>query len=228
MARPINLVVLAVLRRRGSSGAVIQLAFARSLDLALTNLPNSELVCTLFKMNARWPTPFASLLRHSLARPSAAPRAFPSRALCTSTPTLNARSTSFLSSYRLALAASLPAVALGLGLSSSRQQPLQCAADRSYAAPPPANIGGDVAVPVPQEAESIVNVRDLSFGTVAGICVGVFVKKGLKVSVLRTRALASESADFQLHRRSHSRSAECLSCFRRVCGFECWALVSCR
>ncbi|KWU41645.1 hypothetical protein RHOSPDRAFT_22636, partial [Rhodotorula sp. JG-1b] len=28
--------------------------------------------------------------------------------------------------------------------------------------------------------ESIVNIRDLSFGTVSGICVGVFVKKGLR------------------------------------------------
>lgn len=33
------------------------------------------------------------------------------------------------------------------------------------------------------EAESIVNLRDLSFGTVSGICVGVFVKKGLRVRV---------------------------------------------
>ena len=31
------------------------------------------------------------------------------------------------------------------------------------------------------EAESIVNIRDLGFGTVSGICVGVFVKKGLRV-----------------------------------------------
>lgn len=30
-------------------------------------------------------------------------------------------------------------------------------------------------------AESIVNVNELGFGTVAGICCGVFVKKGLKV-----------------------------------------------
>lgn len=33
-----------------------------------------------------------------------------------------------------------------------------------------------------QEEESILNLKDLSFGTVAGICVGIFLKKGAKVS----------------------------------------------
>jgi hypothetical protein len=32
----------------------------------------------------------------------------------------------------------------------------------------------------PPSAKPIINVYELSFGTVAGICTGVFVKKGLK------------------------------------------------
>lgn len=38
-------------------------------------------------------------------------------------------------------------------------------------------------------AESILSLRDMGFGTVSGVCVGIFVKKGLKVSwELRVRA----------------------------------------
>lgn len=105
------------------------------------------------------------------------------RGLCTTTRTLNSRSAQFLTSYRLALATSLPVIALALGV--TRQEPVQCApvpSERSYAAAAAAaGPGAGAVVAEPAEAESIVNVRDLSFGTVAGICVGVFVKKGLKV-----------------------------------------------
>lgn len=80
------------------------------------------------------------------------------------------------------------------------------------------------------EAESIVNIRDLSFGTVSGICVGVFVKKGLRVRrqqfllplqpVLRIRNEA-DNRNFSLcpcnlNRHSLSLSAASLSSFRCV------------
>jgi len=42
--------------------------------------------------------------------------------------------------------------------------------------PPPTS----VPPPSPPPSKSIINVYELSFGTVAGICTGVFVKKGLK------------------------------------------------
>ncbi|ORY89166.1 FUN14 family-domain-containing protein [Leucosporidium creatinivorum] len=125
---------------------------------------------------ARWPTPLATLLRHA-PRPSAPSSILRQRTLCTSTPTFTPRSASFLNSYRTALALVLPTVALGVGLSS---KDVECASDRSYATPaPPANVLGGTPADAP-EAESIINLRDLSFGTVSGICVGIFVKKGLK------------------------------------------------
>lgn len=80
------------------------------------------------------------------------------------------------------------------------------------------------------EAESIVNLRDLSFGTVSGICVGVFVKKGLRVRrqqspsplqpLLRTKNEA-DNRNFSLclcnlNRHSLSLSAASLSSFRCV------------
>ena len=68
----------------------------------------------------------------------------------------------------MALAVSMPIVALGVGMSG---QKLECASDRSYAAAP---VGAAGTTPVvPAEAESIVNLRDLGFGTVSGICVGI-------------------------------------------------------
>lgn len=176
--------------------------------------------CFSLTMNSRmWPTPLSNLIRHTAARPTVTKSALrsklslPRQTLCTATPTLNARSASFLSSYRLALAASLPIVAFGL--STTRQQPVQCASasDRSYAAA--AAPTGDV---VPAEAESIVNVRDLSFGTVAGICVGVFVKKGLKVGGLSYRARGHRQGYAEpdllplVGRPLRSRSEACLYC----------------
>lgn len=122
----------------------------------------------------RWPTAMASL--RQCVRQSQAPTL--RRALCSSTPTTTPRSASFLYSYRLALATTMPGVALGLSLSTSK--PLLCASDRSYAS------ATDVE-PVP--VESSINLQDLSFGTVSGICVGVFLKKGLKV-----RSLQSETS----------------------------------
>lgn len=129
------------------------------------------------------------------------------RTVCTTTTaTRTAHSTNFLYSYRLAIALALPAGALTLGAlggSAPHKPVLECAsAERAYAtAPAPtralsrlsgAVIKGETdrmqttfAVSPDEaeltEAESIVNIRDLSFGTVSGICVGVFVKKGLRV-----------------------------------------------
>ncbi|GAA5979981.1 hypothetical protein JCM11641_008253 [Rhodosporidiobolus odoratus] len=130
----------------------------------------------------RWPTPLSSLLRHSTR--SQTP--FPSytRSLCsTTTHTANSSCRQLLHSYRLAVALSLPAGALAFSALDSRKQ-LDCASDRTYAQgdpaePAPGSAGGK---PVPTEAESILNLRDLGFGTVSGICVGVFVKKGLRMA----------------------------------------------
>ncbi|KAJ7273611.1 FUN14 family-domain-containing protein [Mycena haematopus] len=75
------------------------------------------------------------------------------------------------------------AVGLGLGISIFSRPPIHCEGSRP-ASPAPA------AVPAPPsptpEAElppppgSSVNVYELTFGTVAGICAGVFIKKGAK------------------------------------------------
>ncbi|BGP26669.1 hypothetical protein JCM10295v2_005622 [Rhodotorula toruloides] len=110
------------------------------------------------------------------------PFSFPHRPLCSSTATHNPRSASFLNSYRLGLALALPVSALGLSLAfPASQKSLQCeplASDRSYARAPVTD-ESDLP-PSTGEAESILNLRDLGFGTVSGICVGVFVKKGLR------------------------------------------------
>ncbi|GAA6017335.1 hypothetical protein JCM10207_005598 [Rhodosporidiobolus poonsookiae] len=135
----------------------------------------------------RWPTPLAHLLRQT-TRPC--PTSY-TRSLCTtSTRTSTSSAQSFLHSYRLAVALSLPTAALGLSALDSSRAPLECASDRSsYASPPPPALdaaadstAGGGKQPVPKEAESILNLRDLGFGTVSGICVGVFVKKGLRAA----------------------------------------------
>lgn len=149
----------------------------------------------------RWSSPLATL-RQSILRPNAVPHApaklpsspisLPRRPLCSSTPTHTARSASFLSSYRLGLAIALPVSALTLSLAfpSSPHQTLQC---QSPAPPPPPSDRSYARAPVTDEtdldapvggAESILSAKDLGFGTVSGICVGVFVKKGLRVRCL--------------------------------------------
>ncbi|GAA5904838.1 hypothetical protein JCM6882_003219 [Rhodosporidiobolus microsporus] len=136
-------------------------------------------------LTPRWPSPLTTLLRQT-ARPSPSTplRTSYTRSLCTSTPTRTFSSRSFLRSYRAALALSLTVSAVVCSTAS----PLDCASDRSAYAQKPAlepaggaaASGGEGGRPVPKEAESILNLRDLGFGTVSGICVGVFVKKGLK------------------------------------------------
>lgn len=47
--------------------------------------------------------------------------------------------------------------------------------------PPPKGAQKDGGLPpLPPQAESSLNLYELSFGTVCGICAGVFVKKGAK------------------------------------------------
>ena len=103
----------------------------------------------------RWPTPFAAI-RHAAAPaklrsqvvphlPSSSPlrpNAFGGRTVCTTTTaTRTAHSTSFLYSYRLAIALALPTGALTLGAlggSAPHKPVLECAsAERAYATAPP-------------------------------------------------------------------------------------------
>ncbi len=51
-------------------------------------------------------------------------------------------------------------------------------ANSRHEAPPPRAAQPQ---PLPPPPESAVNLYELSFGTVAGLCAGVFVKKGAKI-----------------------------------------------
>ncbi|BGP57348.1 hypothetical protein JCM8202v2_004989 [Rhodotorula sphaerocarpa] len=142
---------------------------------------------------ARWPSPLVALRRAAAAPPASrlASRphfnfnsAFSPRlqrhACSTATRTTTRQASGFLHSYRLAVGVALPAGALTLGALGGGTAPhksaLECAsADRSYATPASGDEPSDLT-----EAESILNIRDLGFGTVSGICVGVFIKKGLR------------------------------------------------
>ncbi|KDQ18087.1 hypothetical protein BOTBODRAFT_185471 [Botryobasidium botryosum FD-172 SS1] len=75
----------------------------------------------------------------------------------------------------LGLAASVST--LGLGLSAWRKQQVNC-----DPVSPPAAYGAHPATTPPQSPppKSSVSVYELSFGTVCGICAGVFIKKGAK------------------------------------------------
>lgn len=71
---------------------------------------------------------------------------------------------------------------LGAGLTAFTQ-PVHCESARPYATPSsPINVSakGDTTT-VSTEPESIVNIYQLSFGTICGVCAGVFIKKGLKL-----------------------------------------------
>jgi len=84
-----------------------------------------------------------------------------------------------------AVGAGLAAVAgAGFGLSSyANLQKLNCEAGSTSLQPPAGAVSGSsqadpMALPPPPE--SIVNMYELTFGTVCGLCAGVFVKKGAK------------------------------------------------
>lgn len=143
-------------------------------------------------INIRWPSLLSNLRTTTSRRtPHFSSKLIRSRSLCTSTPTLTPKAKNFLHLYRASVLAVPLALAFGIPFLGSSKS-LQCATEsRSYAKPEADDdvlkslnsIGqsGHAAGEYNAE-ESILSVRDLSFGTVAGICVGVFIKKGLKVS----------------------------------------------
>lgn len=69
------------------------------------------------------------------------------------------------------------------GLSAFTSSTVQCESARPYATPSvPINVSTKAdTTTVSTEPQSIVNVYQLSFGTICGICAGVFIKKGLKL-----------------------------------------------
>ncbi|KAJ7740710.1 FUN14 family-domain-containing protein [Mycena maculata] len=76
---------------------------------------------------------------------------------------------------RFSVLKAIGAVGIGLGLSIFGRPPIHCEGSlpASPVAPTP-----DSELPPPPA--SSVNLYELSFGTVAGICAGVFIKKGAK------------------------------------------------
>ncbi|KAJ7109273.1 FUN14 family-domain-containing protein [Mycena epipterygia] len=82
-------------------------------------------------------------------------------------------------SGRPSILKAIGAVGLGLGLSVFARPSIRCEGSRP-ASPvvPPQIPDGESQMPPPPE--SSVNLYELSFGTVAGICAGVFIKKGAK------------------------------------------------
>lgn len=67
------------------------------------------------------------------------------------------------------------------GLSAFNTQSVQCESARPYAATSPsAPLTAKSDATLEPEPESIVNIYQLSFGTVCGVCAGIFIKKGLK------------------------------------------------
>ncbi|KAJ7219176.1 FUN14 family-domain-containing protein [Mycena pura] len=72
------------------------------------------------------------------------------------------------------------AIGLGLGASTLVRPPILCEGSRP-ASPTPATAPPRTPEPeTPPLPESSVHVYELTFGTVAGICAGVFIKKGAK------------------------------------------------
>ena len=125
--------------------------------------------------------PLGKLPTATFARPVSAS----ARSLCTATPTSTPRATNFLRAYRLSLALALPALALGSAIVPGAGVVPGKEALRCEGRVP----GEDLVMGTRPRVESVVNVNELGFGTVAGICVGVFVKKGLKVSEAKTNGL---------------------------------------
>ncbi|KAN0063312.1 hypothetical protein ACQY0O_004476 [Thecaphora frezii] len=71
-------------------------------------------------------------------------------------------------------------IVAAVGLSTLASPTVHCDSARPYAKPQPGM--GDGNGPVIQEVpQSSVNIYQLSFGTVCGICAGVFIKKGAKL-----------------------------------------------
>ncbi|SAM79915.1 uncharacterized protein UBRO_02253 [Ustilago bromivora] len=84
------------------------------------------------------------------------------------------------STARMALMLGGGSLIAAAGLSAFGLQSVQCEPARPYAtASTPVVVKDDTAVAT--EPQSIVNVYQLSFGTICGVCAGAFIKKGLKL-----------------------------------------------
>ncbi|KAJ7172581.1 FUN14 family-domain-containing protein [Mycena filopes] len=81
---------------------------------------------------------------------------------------------------RFSVLKAIGAVGLGLGISIFARPPIHCEGSRPVSptpvVPPPQSADAEMPPPPP----SSVNMYELTFGTVAGICAGVFIKKGAK------------------------------------------------
>ncbi|KAJ7632517.1 FUN14 family-domain-containing protein [Roridomyces roridus] len=82
---------------------------------------------------------------------------------------------------RVSVSKAIGALGLGLGLSVFARPSIHC--EGTGPASPPIVTEGQSSPPNPVAAPppSIINVYELSFGTVAGICAGIFIKKGAKI-----------------------------------------------
>ncbi|KAI0341736.1 hypothetical protein BDW22DRAFT_1358587 [Trametopsis cervina] len=69
--------------------------------------------------------------------------------------------------------AGVAGIGLGVGAYTLARKPVYCDA---RPLPPPPN-----AQPLPPPPQSAVSMYELSFGTVCGLCAGIFVKKGAKI-----------------------------------------------
>ncbi|KAJ6455679.1 FUN14 family-domain-containing protein [Mycena sanguinolenta] len=87
---------------------------------------------------------------------------------------------------RTSVLKAIGAVGLGLGISIFSRPSIQCEASRPASpapvAPAPAPPSPTPDAEMPPLPASSVNVYELTFGTVAGICAGVFIKKGVKTA----------------------------------------------
>lgn len=88
------------------------------------------------------------------------------------------------STTRMGLMLAGGSIIAAAGLSAFTSQRVQCESARPYATPSSSPVSvetkGDTTT-VSTEPQSIVNVYQLSFGTICGVCAGVFIKKGLKL-----------------------------------------------
>lgn len=87
------------------------------------------------------------------------------------------------STARMGLMLAGGSIVAAAGLSAFTSQRVQCESARPYAtpsAPVSVDTKGDTTT-VSTEPQSIINVYQLSFGTICGVCAGVFIKKGLKL-----------------------------------------------
>ncbi|KAF9532272.1 FUN14 family-domain-containing protein [Crepidotus variabilis] len=84
------------------------------------------------------------------------------------------------------LATGLTVAGVGLGLTTFYRQPLLCdspsGSPNITPAATPANPSTPTGDGLPPPPQSSVSLYELSFGTVAGVCAGVFVKKGAKMA----------------------------------------------